>query len=102
MSAYSLIIGHPHGGGAPVVVSGPEIPLIEQRLRYKERYMTTRSDPDFMAVHLLESRRGIVKKRSFSKPEPEITKGKPKKPSSSLPPDAPPSDTDTLSETAPE
>lgn len=66
MSAYALIIGHPHAADAPpVVISGPEVPLDDQRARYKREFMAASSNDEFRLVQFLDSRRGVRKRKSF-------------------------------------
>ena len=69
MSAYFITIGLPHDFALPpVVISGPEVSPSEQRARFKSEFMPQRSHKTFRLVHLLDSRRGISKRKSFISP----------------------------------
>lgn len=68
MSAYALLIGLPHDGGDPVVISGPEVPYPRQREIMKGKFMGERTHPKFQQVQLLDSRRGIRKRTKFITP----------------------------------
>lgn len=68
MSSYALLIGLPHDGGDPVVISGPEVSYPKQRELMKEKFMNERVHPKFQQVQLLDSRRGVRKRTKFITP----------------------------------
>jgi hypothetical protein len=71
MSAYAIIIGLTHEKGEPVVISGPEVPYSKQREKFKSDFMGTRSHKKYRQVQLLDSRRGVRKRKSFITPAEE-------------------------------
>jgi len=72
---YAITTGIRHGHQAPVVITGPEVPLNEQR----EAFLKMRGEtehPNFHKVELWTSDAGIIRKARFSKPVAK-TKEKP-------------------------
>lgn len=68
MAKFALIIGSIlHDGGAPVVISGPEIPYAEQREKFK-KFMSERLHEAFARVDFVDSRRGTTKHKTFITP----------------------------------
>jgi hypothetical protein len=68
MAAYSLIIAFAHATGIPEVISGPEVPVTQQRELYKENFLAERVHEKFAKVELLHSRRGVIKSKQFITP----------------------------------
>lgn len=69
MSAYALIIGLTHEAEERVVISGPEVPVDQQRQKFKNDFMPLRVHSKFCRVELLDSRRGVRKRKSFITPK---------------------------------
>ena len=67
MAKYVMLIGILHGGGDPVVVSGPEVPYETQRERFKEA-LAKRVHPQFERLDFLDSRTGVRKHKKFITP----------------------------------
>jgi TolA protein len=68
MAKYVMLIGILHGGGDPVVISGPEVPYEQQRERFKEA-LAKRVHPQFERIDFLDSRRGVRKHTKHITPE---------------------------------
>lgn len=98
MSRSAITVGHPHGGGTPTVITGPHVPLPEQRQAMRDR-KAKREDPDFARVELWTSDGGVITKKRFDKPAkkaeaPKAPDPKDKKPDTKTDPKAVPPKTD--------
>jgi len=79
---YAITTGIRHGHQAPIVITGPEVPLNVQRETFLKMRGQT-EHPDFHKVELWTSDAGITRKARFSKPltaaeKKEIAKAKEK------------------------
>jgi hypothetical protein len=81
MSQLAVTIGFPHDQAKPpVVLTGPEIPLLRQRQQLKEAG-AKRDHPTFAKVELWSSSGGLVKRKKFLKPGAlTVATGAPKAP----------------------
>ena len=68
MAKYIMLIGILHGGGDPVVISGPEVPYADQRKKFKET-AAERVHSKFERVDFLDSVRGVRKHAKFITPD---------------------------------
>jgi hypothetical protein len=69
MSAYALLIGHPHGGEKPpIVISGPDVSYADTREAY-QKFAQHRAHEDFERIDFVDSRSGVRKKKKFITPE---------------------------------
>jgi len=70
---YAITTGIPHGTTVPQVITGPEVPLAEQKAAFLQMRALT-EHPDFEAIQLWASDAGIIRKARFSKPAPKAVK----------------------------
>lgn len=67
MGRSAITIGHPHNGGALVVVHGPGVPIQDQKDRIRA-HNVSREHPEFSRVELWTSDSGRIRTYKFRKP----------------------------------